>query len=257
MSSVLLFLASFLASTVEVVEAFTIVLAVGLTRGWRQAMVGVAAAAVSLVVVVGALGPSLVLAIPIEVLQVVVGLLLLIFGMQWLRKAILRRSGLKALHDENAIFAADMREFAEEPLPEGFDWTGFTLAYKGVFLEGLEVAFIVLTFGASAHNLPVNPFVLSGVGALAAFVMVLGAGAVIRHPLSRVPENDLKFSVGVLLAAFGSFWVGEGAGVKWVLSDGMIIVLAVGYAALAFALSSYLERRRAVRHAATVGEVAS
>jgi uncharacterized membrane protein len=243
-STALLFLASFLASTVEVVEAFTIVLAVGLTRGWRQAVIGVGAAAISLVVVVGLLGPSLVLAIPIEVLQVVVGLLLLIFGMQWLRKAILRRSGMKALHDEDAIFAADMREFAEEPLPDGFDWTGFTLSYKGVFLEGLEVAFIVLTFGASAKGTAVNPFVLSGFGALAAFAMVLAIGAVVRHPLSRVPENDLKFAVGVLLASFGTFWLGEGAGVSWVLSDGMILVLAAGYAMLALALASYLARRR-------------
>jgi uncharacterized membrane protein len=261
MNALLLFLASFLASTVEVVEAFTIVLAVGLTRGWRQSLFGVAAASVTLVAVVGILGPSLVVAIPLHVLQVVVGLLLLIFGMQWVRKAVLRRAGLKALHNEDAIFAEDVKEFAADIPLAGFDWQGFTLSYKGVFLEGLEVAFIVLTFGANSQHLAfggrdLNGFVLSGLGAFVAFALVLAAGALVRHPLSRVPENDLKFAVGVLLTSFGTFWLGEGAGIDWVLSDGMIIVLAVLYTALAFGLSSNLASRT-VRRATPAREVAS
>ncbi len=254
----LLVLASFLASTVEVVEAFTIVLAVGLTHGWRAAAVGVAAAAGLLIIVVAALGPALVL-IPISVLQVVVGLLLVIFGMQWLRKAIQRRAGLKALHDEDLIFERDMREFAIDGPVDGFDWAGFTLSFKGVFLEGLEVAFIVVTFGANAHHdLAVNAFVLTGLGALAAMVLVLAVGVVVRAPLARVPENDLKFAVGTLLTAFGSFWIGEGVGVRWAGSDAMILGLVVLYGLFAWAASTMLARRAAQPATAQVEpEVAS
>jgi uncharacterized membrane protein len=161
-----------------------------------------------------------------------------------LRKAIQRRAGLRALHNEEAIFERDLRAFSLDRPVSGFDWTAFTLSFKGVFLEGLEVAFIVITFGTNAHDLAVDPFVLTGLGALAAAAVVLGAGMVVRAPLARVPENDLKFAVGTLLAAFGSFWLGEGVGIDWLASDAMILVLAALYAGLAFALSWALKRRR-------------
>ena len=168
MKDVLLVLSAFLASAVEMVEALTIVLASGLTRGWRSSLIGVAAATVALAVVVAALGPALTL-IPINALRLVVGGLLLIFGLQWLRKAILRASGYKALHDEDAIFAKELREAETAPRDERarIDWYGFTLSFKGVFLEGLEVAFIVLTFGSTQKNIP-----LAALGAAVAIVLV-------------------------------------------------------------------------------------
>ena len=241
MSLFLIVLASFLASAVEVVEAFTIVLAVGITRGWRTALIGAGAASILLVVLVAALGPSLILSIPIEVLQTLVGVLLLMFGLQWLRKAILRRSGWKSMHDEDEIFAKDVAALATAERTCGLvDWTGFTLAFKGVFLEGLEVAFIVLTFGTKDDHLA-----LSALGAALACVLVVLAGVLVRRPLSRVPENDLKFAVGLMLAAFGTFWLGEGSGLEWTLGDGMLPVLVALYAVVCWALARWLTVRRA------------
>ena len=241
MSLFLIVLASFLASAVEVVEAFTIVLAVGITRGWRTALIAAAAASLVLVVLVAALGPSLILSIPIEILQTVVGVLLLMFGLQWLRKAILRRSGWKSLHVEDQIFAKDVAALSSSARTEGFvDWTGFTLAFKGVFLEGLEVAFIVLTFGTKDDHLA-----LSALGAASACVLVVIAGVLVHRPLSRVPENDLKFAVGLMLAAFGTFWLGEGSGLEWTLGDGMLPVLVILYAVVCWALARWLGARRA------------
>ena len=238
MSAVLLITASFLACSVEMVEALTIVLAVGTTNSWRSAITGVVAALLALTVVVAVLGPSLVEFVPIHVLQVFVGGLLLIFGMQWLRKAILRASGLKAQHDEDAIFRAEVADLEAVP-KDALDWTAFVLSFKGVFLEGLEVAFIVLTFGTSAGR-----FTEAVAGAVLAVLVVGAIGMTLRAPLSRVPENNIKFVVGVLLTAFGTFWGGEGVGIEWRLEDAMIIILAALYAGVAFGLVALLKRRQ-------------
>ncbi|HEY1738524.1 MAG TPA: hypothetical protein VGI86_07430, partial [Acidimicrobiia bacterium] len=199
MRSVLLVGAAFLASAVEMVEALTIVLAVAVTSGWRSASRGVAAALVALAAIVAALGPALA-KIPIDSLRVVIGILLLVFGLQWLRKAILRASGLKAVHDEDAIFAAEVRALEQHGDSKDQDWYAFTVAFKGVFLEGLEVAFIVVTFGGSQHKVG-----LAAIGAAAAVIVVVALGIVVHAPLSRVPENTLKFGVGVMLTSFGTF----------------------------------------------------
>lgn len=223
--SLFLFLTAFLASGVEMVEALTIVLAVGVTRGWRSAVLGVIAAGAALAALVAALGPA-VAAVPRDVLRLIVGGLLLIFGLQWLRKAILRAGGLKPLHDEAATYAKQRAE-ASRAAPAGrekVDWYSFTLAFKGVFLEGLEVAFIVVTFGAARSN----GVAIAATAAAAAFVVVVAVGAIVRAPLSRVPENTLKFVVGLLLTTFGTFWSGEGAGVTWPGDDAALLgILAV------------------------------
>ena len=209
--AVFLFLTTFLASAVEAVEALTIVLAVGVVRGWRSPLFGVGAALLVLAIIVAALGPALRL-LPIDALRLVVGALLLVFGLQWLRKAILRSSGYKALHDEHLAFLEEreLAASASPAAPRGMDWYSFTVAFKGVLLEGLEVVFIVITFGATQGRLP-----LAVAAAGAAVVIVAVAGALVRAPLERVPENTMKFSVGLLLTSFGIFWGGEGAGVSW------------------------------------------
>jgi uncharacterized membrane protein len=237
MHNVLLFLAAFLASAVEMVEALTIVLAVGITRGWRSAAAGVGAALTSLVVVVAVAGPGIT-RLPLSALRVIVGTVLLIFGLQWLRKAVLRASGLKALHDEAAIFLAEVEELRAT---NSHDWYAFTIAFKGVFLEGLEVAFLVVTFGGSQHNVG-----LASLAAAAALVVVLAAGAVVHAPLSRVPENTLKFGVGLMLTSFGMFWSVEGAGGKWPGGDAAILGLLAGLTAVSFGLVA-IARRSAPR----------
>src|SRR5689334_6841805 len=226
MSGVFLVLASFLASAVEMVEALTIVLAAGVTRGWRSSLIGVGAALVALAVVTAILGPALT-AIPIDALRLVVGALLLVFGLQWLRKAILRASGFKALHDEAAIFERERAAAQAQgtTVRAGLDWYAFTLCFKGVLLEGLEVAFIVITFGAAAHQVG-----LAAAGAAAALVLVLAVGVAVHAPLSRVPENTLKYAVGLMLSSFGTFWAAEGAGVAWPWSDATILVILAVYA---------------------------
>jgi uncharacterized membrane protein len=208
------------------VEALTIVLAVGVTRGWRSALLGVAAGLASLTVIVAALGPALTV-IPIDGLRLVVGGLLLIFGLQWLRKAMLRASGFKALHDEDAIFRKETEELRAASGRADVDWYSFTVAFKGVLLEGLEVAFIVLTFGAAQHSVSI-----AAAGAGGAAIVVGIVGLVVHRPLSRVPENSMKFTVGVMLTAFGTFWGGEGAGVKWPGGDVALLVL-IGFVACA------------------------
>jgi uncharacterized membrane protein len=213
-------LSVFLACAVEAVEALTIVLAVGQTRSWRSAFTGVGAAVLVLAVLTAALGPALT-SLPIGVLRVVVGGLLLIFGLQWLRKAILRASGHKALHDEEAAFAREMT--AAQQAGEtgvGFDGYSFTLSFKGVLLEGLEVVFIVLTFGANQHRVG-----LAAAAAALAVVVVVAVGAAVHAPLARVPENALKFGVGVMLTSFGMFWGAEGAGAHWPGSDAALLVI--------------------------------
>jgi uncharacterized membrane protein len=240
MSGPFLVLASFLASAVEMVEALTIVMAAGVTRGWRSSLVGVGAALVVLAAICAVLGPALT-AIPIAALQLVVGALLLIFGLQWLRKAILRASGFKALHDEAAIFERE-REAARSQVTivrAGLDWYAVKLCFMGVLLEGLEVAFIVVTFGAAARQVG-----LAALGAAAALLIVVGVALVVHQPLSRVPENTLKFAVGVLLSSFGTFWAAEGAGVAWPGNDVAILGLLAGYILVSYGLVQALQRRR-------------
>jgi uncharacterized membrane protein len=236
MHTFLLFAAAFLACAVEMVEALTIVLAVGVTRGWRSAGWGIAVALGALTAIIGALGPALA-KLPIDSLRVAVGGLLLIFGLQWLRKAILRASGLKALHDEEAIYAAEIALLGENEKGPRLDWYAFTVAFKGVFLEGLEVAFIIVTFGGAQHNVGI-----AALGAGASLVIVLIAGVVVHGPLTRVPENTLKFGVGVMLTAFGIFWSAEGAGIAWPGGDVALVALIAFVIAMSFAFVATLRR---------------
>jgi uncharacterized membrane protein len=241
MSGGALFLAVFLACTVEAVEATTIVLAAGTARDWRSALYGLLAALVTLAVLIAALGPAL-SAVPLHALRLVVGGLLLVFGLQWLRKAILRASGYKALHDEEQIYADELAAAQGVPRERRgavTDWYAFTLAFKGVVLEGLEVVFIALTFGANDHNLP-----LAAVAAGAAVIVVALAGIAVRAPLARVPENSMKFVVGVMLTAFGTFWGAEGAGAHWPGSDAALSVVVGAVAVFAVALVLALRRGR-------------
>jgi uncharacterized membrane protein len=222
------------------VEALTIVLAAGVTRGWRSALTGVAAATAALAVVVVVLGPALTL-VPLDTLRLVVGALLLVFGLQWLRKAILRASGFVPLHDEEAIYARETAEARVAPSEQrhGIDWYGFTISFKGVFLEGLEVAFIVLTFGSAQGSIW-----LAAAGAAAAVCLVAVAGVLARAPLARVPENALKFAVGSMLTTFGVFWSVEGVGVDWPGGDAAILGVLAFVLAWSWLLVALLRRRR-------------
>jgi uncharacterized membrane protein len=211
----------FLACAVEAVEAFTIVLAVGSTRRWSSALLGTAAAVLVLACLVAALGPALTV-LPIGVLRLAVGGLLLVFGLQWLRKAILRAAGAKALHDEAAAFARETAAARAARDGDGIDSYSFAISFKAVLLEGLEVAFIVLTFGANQHDVP-----LAALAAAAAIVVVILAGLAARAPLARVPENSMKFTVGVLLTTFGVFWGAEGAGASWPGGEAALPALAL------------------------------
>ncbi len=236
MNNAALVITVFVACAVEAVEALTIVLAAGTTRQWRSTFQGTGAALVVLAAIIAALGPAL-NQVPLTGLRLAVGALLLVFGLQWLRKAVLRASGYKALHDEAAAFdreTAAARDAAARSRGIVSDWYAFTLAFKGVLLEGLEVAFIVVAFGENQHD-------IGGavIGAAAAVVLVSAAGVLVRAPLARVPENTLKFAVGVMLTSFGTFWSAEGSGVRWPGSDAALLVLipaiavlAVGYVAL-------------------------
>ncbi len=230
-------LSVFLACTVEAVEALTIVLAVGTTRSWSSALSGVGAAIVALAAVVAALGPALT-ALPIDALRLVVGGLLLILGLQWLRKAILRAAGLKALHDEHEIFGRELAAArAAGAMHAGFDGYSFTVAFKGVLLEGFEVIIIVLTFGANQHRVG-----LASLAAAAAVVLVLALGIAIRAPLARVPENTMKFAVGVLLSSFGIFWVVEGAGLSWPGGDAALLAILPGVLLISLGIVGLLRR---------------
>ena len=239
-----LFVAVFLACAVEAVEALTIVLAAGIGRGWRSALLGAGAGMAVLVLLVAALGPALA-AIPLGALRLVVGGLLLIFGLQWLRKAILRAGGLKAMRDETAAYNAELAAVTAAAVNRRgivSDWYSFTLSFKGVLLEGLEVAFIALTFGTNEHDLP-----LAAIAALSAVVLVASAGVALRAPLARVPENAMKFVVGVVLSSFGIFWASEGAGACWPGADAALLVLVPAVAVFALALTGVV--RQGVRHA--------
>ncbi|MBV9905961.1 MAG: TMEM165/GDT1 family protein [Hyphomicrobiales bacterium] len=231
--------ASFAASFVEAVEALTIVLAVGLARGWRPALTGTAAALAALMLIVAVLGP-LMGVVPLHALQFVVGVLLLLFGLRWLRKAILRAIGVIALHDEDAAFARETRGLTEahQRQAQGLDWIAGMTAFKAVLLEGVEVVFIVIAVGAGRGLLG-----LASAGALAACLVVAGIGAAVHRPLARVPENALKFAVGVMLSAFGLFWTGESLGVAWPGGDAAILALIALFLAVALGLVALLKPR--------------
>jgi uncharacterized membrane protein len=234
-----LFIAVFLACAVEAVEATTIVLAAGTARDWRSAGLGLGAALVVLAVIVAVLGPA-VSEIPLRGLRVVVGALLLVFGLQWVRKAILRASGHKALHDEDKLYAGHLAQATgQQARRAGFvtDWYGFTLSFKGVLLEGLEVVFIVLTFGSNDHNIG-----LATIAAACAVLIVAIAGLAVRAPLARVPENTMKFAVGIMLTSFGLFWGAEGAGARWPGSDAALLVIIPVVALYALGIVALLRR---------------
>jgi uncharacterized membrane protein len=234
-----LVLTVFVACAVEAVEALTIVLAAGLTREWRSTFQGMAAALAVLAAVVAVVGPALTL-LPLAPLRLIVGALLAAFGLQWLRKAILRASGYKELHDEGGIYA---RQVAAARAASGGrrgwvnDWYAFTLSFKGVLLEGLEVVFIAITFGASQKNVG-----LAALSAVAAVVVVAAVGLAVHAPLSRMPENSLKFAVGVMLTSFGIFWGAEGAGVSWPGNDAALLVVVPLTALVALGYTGLLRR---------------
>ncbi|MGI9093488.1 MAG: COG4280 domain-containing protein [Mycobacteriales bacterium] len=233
--------ATFLACGVEAVEAATIVLAVGLTRGWSSAGRGVAAALIVLVAVVAVLGPA-VSALPLGALRIVVGGLLLVFGLGWLRKAILRAAGYRALHDEDQIYRRETASALTASSRSAFavpDVYGFTIAFKGVLLEGLEVVFIVLTFGTNAHHVGI-----ASIAALAAIGVVVAVAIAVRGPLTRVPENTLKLLVGTMLTSFGTFWAGEGAGAHWPGADASLLWLTPAVLVVVLAAAGWLRAGR-------------
>jgi uncharacterized membrane protein len=244
------------ATAVEVVEALTVVLAMGMTRSWKSALAGTGTALVALVGFTAVTGYALVTWLPRSALQLTVGALLLIFGLQWLRKAILRSSGRKALHDEDVLFEkqTEAARNAGQERRLGLDSFSYVISLKAVFLEGVEVVFIVITFGLNAHNVPV-----AAIAAAAAIVLVGGAGALVRAPLTRVPENTLKYGVGLMLASFGTFWAVEGLGIlrtggqslQWPGNDASILALLAGWFLLSRALVTFY-RRSAPIDSATV-----
>jgi uncharacterized membrane protein len=241
-STLVLVLAVFAASLVEMVEALTIVVAAGVSRGWRSALEGAAVAALVLGVLVVAVGVPIIRYVPIDALRVVVGALLLVLGLNWLRKAILRTTGFKKMHDEDEIYAETVAELSEPDdasRKSGYDGVGFAVAFKGVFLEGTEVVLIVISLGAAQHRLG-----LAALAAGAAVLLVGVVGALVARQLSEVPENTIKAAVGVMLTSFGVFWTGEGAGVHWPGEDLAIPVLVVFFAAVFFAYSALLRTRQ-------------
>jgi uncharacterized membrane protein len=223
--SILVILATFIAAAVEWVEALTIVLAVGLTRGWRSAFAGTVAAVVALIVLVAAFGLAITSHVSIAAARTFVGVFLLLFGIKWLHKAVLRSSGLKSLHDEAKIFAETQEMLgAAHVRTAGLDRVGVTTSFSGVFLEGLEVVFIVVALGG------LQDVASAVIGAIASLVVVAGAGFALRHPLTQVPENAMKYVVGIMLTSFGTFFAGEGIGVQWWHEDLSLLPLIAGYA---------------------------
>jgi uncharacterized membrane protein len=228
-------LPAFIASAVEFVEATTIILAVGVTRGWRAPLYGTIAATVTLAIIIAALGVTIVTVVPEHALKAFVGALLLLFGLRWLRKAVLRFAGIVALHDEERIYLNEVAALrAQGQTRAGFDRIGAIVAYKAVFLEGTEVAFIVIAFGAGGAA-ALNAAIA---GAIAAGILVIALGVALREPLTMVPENWMKFGVGAILSAFGVFWFAEGLGAQWP-GDALSIPLILG----AFLLASWLSVR--------------
>jgi uncharacterized membrane protein len=247
-----LILTVFVACAVEAIEALTIVLAAGLTREWKSTFQGMAAALVVLAVVTAAVGPALTF-LPLSALRLVVGALLAIFGLQWLRKAVLRATGYKALHDEASAYLREVAAAEAAPVQAKrgvHDWYAFTLAFKGVLLEGLEVVFIVITFGDNQRNLPA-----AVIGAAAAIVVVTLTGIAVKAPLAKVPENWMKFAVGVMLTSFGTFWGGEGAGVRYPGGDAALLVLVPAVALVSAACVFWLRGRSTAAAPAKQSEV--
>jgi uncharacterized membrane protein len=226
--------AAFLGSFVEVVEAFTIVLAVGVTRSWRPALIGAALALLVLAALVLVFGPLLAL-VPITILQFVVGVLLILFGMRWLRKAILRSVGVIAMHDEEAAFSKETAALQQQSQDRRADYLAGLAAFKAVLLEGVEVVFIVIAVGG-AHGLALY----AALGALAAFIVVMLIGLVVHRPLARVPENTLKYVVGLMLTSFGVFWTGEGIGAEWPGADLALLAIFAIIAAASFVITRWL-----------------
>ena len=235
-------LPAFLASMVEFVEALTIVIAIGVTINWKSSLLGAGTAMLALLAMVAIFGTTLVLFIPIDILRIVVGIILVFFGMQWL-KSLLRYSSLKALHDEAAIYEDKIRELQNrgDIDPGKFSGFGFMASFKSVLLEGLEVAFIVITFGAAAGTDKVDGIFQASIGALLAFLVVVTLGLTIRSPLTRIPENTLKFMVGIMLVTFGTFWAGEGMGIQWLFSDLFLLVLVAFYLILSAVIVWWLK----------------
>ncbi len=249
-------IAAFLASAVEFVEAFTIVLVVGVTINWRSSLAGAFAAAATLALIIATFGVALVQFVPLNVLRLVVGVILILFGLKWLKKAILRYSGLKALHDEEAIYEetrAELRARGESVVPR-FEPFGIAMSYKAVLLEGLEVAFIVITFGSSVASSGTSRslgIASAAIGAVIAGILVILLGVAVRAPLKQVPENTLKFVVGIMLTSFGTFWTGEGIRIatngthfEWPsipITDVFIIILAAIYLLASYILVQWLK----------------
>ena len=235
--SILVILATFIAAAVEWVEALTIVLAVGLTRGWKSAFAGTVAAVVALMVLVAAFGLAVTSHVSIAAARTFVGVFLLLFGIKWLHKAVLRSSGLKSLHDEAKIFAETQEMLgASNARNAGLDRIGATTSFSGVFLEGLEVVFIVVALGG------LQDVASAVIGAVASLVVVAGAGFALRHPLTQVPENAMKYVVGIMLTSFGTFFAGEGIGVQWWREDVSLIPLIGGYALISMIFVWLLRR---------------
>jgi Ca2+/H+ antiporter, TMEM165/GDT1 family len=238
--SLLVVVATFLAAGVEWVEALTIVLAVGIYRGWRSAMLGTVLAVLALAVLVAGFGVALSAYVPIALIRTLVGVFLLLFGLKWLHKAILRSSGLKSLHDEAKAFEKTREQLGgKAPETASLDWRGAATSFNGVFLEGLEVVFIVIALGG------LNSISGAMIGALASAVVVIAVGVAVRQPLTRVPENLMKYVVGVMLTAFGTFFVGEGIGVQWWNADLSLLPLIATYAIASVLLVAYLRSPRA------------
>ena len=225
-AQILTFGAAFLGSAVESVEALTIVLAVGLTRGWRSPLYGTIVALVALAVLVLLFGQLIVTRVPELTLKLIIGTLIVLFGLRWLHKAILRSAGVVAMHDENKSYEETLRALHGSPLRQ--DWVAFTIALKGVFLEGMEVVFIVVAVGGTSGGLHI-----AVAGGLLAMIAVAVLGVVVRRPLAQVPENTLKYAVGVILASIGTFWAAEGMGATWPLD----LVSVLGIAAIYFGAS--------------------
>jgi len=240
--------ASFLGTSVEFVEALTIILAVGAVRGWKSALTGALFAILVLAVLVTIIGAPLTAVIEVFWVQLLIGLMMLLFGIRWLRKAILRYAGLKTLHDEAESYTEEVeRQRKAGAVASGIDRFAFSTTFSGTFLEGLEAIFIVITFGLSSHSMK-----SSIVGAVAATVVVIGAGVALRHPLAKVPENTLKFIVGLMLTSFGAFWIGEGLGVAWPQKDASILYMAVSFALFTWFEVTRIQRRLQAKSGSSV-----
>jgi uncharacterized membrane protein len=231
--------ASFLGTAVEFIEALTVVLAVGVVRGWKSSLSGMAVALLVLAAMVTLFGVPLMNLVNLAAFQLIIGILMLLFGMRWLRKAILRYSGLKALHLEDKAYVEELnRQRSHAKSNNAMDWFGFVTSFNIVLLEGIEAVFIILTFGLAAHSL-----ISSITGGIIGLVMVVVAGILLRKPLATIPENTMKFVVGLMLSGFGIFWVGEGIGVNWWHADVSIIVISLFLLLVSFFCVRLLSRK--------------